>query len=547
MSDTHWPVRSTGAAPRGDGGPPRPPRCAETGEKRSRAATTTAKRLRAIAANSTAQPLGGRYRSPRCPASQQTIFPTAFATRIVRASDTYRQERSALTRIVVAVCLVALSWTLTAASAAAQAVRATVLGTVSDRTGAVLPGATVTVTNTDTRVAQTTVSDSQGHYTLTNLLPGPYDIEAALSGFQTIVRNGVRLVVGSESVVDFTLGVSSVQETVTVTADAPVVETVSVALGTVIEQKQISELPLIDRSYSKLIVLAPGANEIPAATAGGQFQQFFGRQPQYTVSGARPEGQVFLLDNTNVQNYWNRGSGSGQLGTTLGVEAIAEYQVLTNTYSAQFGGNGVAINAITRSGANQRHGSMFEYYRNDRFDASNYFDKLLDRPDPTLEKNQFGGSFGGPLVRNKAFYFVTYEGLRQTIGQTQAINVPDASARNGIINGVNLGVDPAIAPVLQLYPLPTRQTPAQAAQGIGRVDLTNETPADEDYFVGRFDYTIAGSTNLFVRYTADLASVFEPNSGSPIPLWNSDDETGNHYVTAELRHIVKPTMANTLR
>jgi hypothetical protein len=160
---------------------------------------------------------------------------------------------------------------------------------------------------------------------------------------------------------------------------------------------------------------------------------------------------------------------------------------------------------------------MFEYYRNDRFDASNYFDSLLGRPDPTLEKNQFGGSFGGPLVRNKAFYFVTYEGLRQTIGQTQAINVPDASARNGIINGVNLGVDPAIAPVLQLYPLPTRQTPAQAAQGIGRVDLTNETPADEDYFVGRFDYTIAGSTNLFVRYTGDVASVFEANSGSPIP------------------------------
>ena len=207
--------------------------------------------------------------------------------------------------------------------------------------------------------------------------------------------------VGSESVVDFTLGPSAVQETMTVTADAPVVETVSVALGTVIEQKQIAELPLIDRSYSKLIALAPGANEVPPATAGGQFQQFFGRQPQYTVSGARPEGQVFLLDNTNVQNYWNRGSGSGQLGTTLGVEAIAEYQVLTNTYSAQFGGNGVAINAITKSGTNQWHGSLFEFFRNDRLDASNYFDALLDRPDPTFNKNQFGASSGGPLVEGQ--------------------------------------------------------------------------------------------------------------------------------------------------
>jgi len=458
-----------------------------------------------------------------------------------------RSERSAVTRGILVVCVAALPFGLWARPAAAQAVRATVLGTVTDRTGAVLPGATVNVTSTETGLVQTTVGDSQGHYTVTNLLPATYDIEASLSGFQTVLRRGVRLVVGSESVVDFTLGPSGVQETVTVTADVPVVETVSVALGTVIEQKQIAELPLIDRSYSRLIALAPGANEVPPATAGGQFQQFFGRQPQYTVSGARPEGQVFLMDNTNVQNYWNRGSGSGQLGTTLGVEAIAEYQVLTNTYSAQFGGNGAAINAITKSGTNQWHGSVFEYFRDDGLDASNYFDKLLARPDPTFQKNQFGGSSGGPLVKGKAFYFVTYEGLRQTVGQTQAITVPDANARNGIINGVNVGVNPAMAPVLQLFPLPTRQTPAQAAQGIGRVDVTNESPGHEDYFVGRFDYTITPAANLFLRYTMDRASVFEPNSGSPIPLWNSDDDTSNHYVTAELRQAVKPTMANTVR
>src|SRR6188768_64974 len=371
-------------------------------------------------------------------------------------------------------------------SAAAQAVRATVLGTVSDPTGGVLPGATVTVTNTETGVVQSSIADSQGRYTVSDLLPAAYKVDASLSGFQTVVREGLRLVVGTQAVVDFTLGPSAVQETITVTAAAPVVDTVSVALGTVIEQKQIAELPLLDRSYSKLIVLAPGANEIPAATAGGQFQQFFGRQPQYTVSGARPEGQVFLMDNTNVQNYWNRGSGSGQLGTTLGVEAIAEYQVLTNTYSAQFGGNGVAINAITRSGTNQWHGSVFEYFRSDKFDASNYFDDLLNRPDPTFKKNQFGASFGGPVIRNKAFFFGSYEGLRQKIGQTQTVTVPDANARNGFINGVNVGVHPAMVPVLQLYPLPTRQTGAQAAQGIGQADVINETPADENYFVGRF-------------------------------------------------------------
>ena len=427
-----------------------------------------------------------------------------------------------------------------------QAVRGTVLGTITDNTGGVLPGVAVNVTNTETGVVQSTVSDSQGRYAVADLTPGTYDVEASLSGFQKIVRQAVRLVVGSQTVVDFSLGPSTVSETVTVTGSAPVVDTVSVALGTVVEQKQMTELPLIDRSYSKLIVLAPGANEVPTQ-AGGQFAQFFGRQQQYTVSGARPEGQVFLMDNTNVQNYWNRGSGSGQLGTTLGVDAIAEYQVLTNTYSAQFGGNGVAINAITRSGTNQFHGSLFEYFRNDALDASNYFDKLLGRPDPTLNKNQFGVSQGGPLVRNKAFYFFNYEGLRQTLGQTQTITVPDLNARNGIINGVNVGVNAAVAPVLKLYPAPLRQTPAQAAQGVAQTDLHNDVPGHENYFVGRLDYTITSAVTLFARYTGDTASVFEPNSGSPVPLWNSNDETGNHYLTAELRHVMRPTMMNAVR
>ena len=454
--------------------------------------------------------------------------------------------RSPVVRCAVA-ALVFVLQALTPHAATAQAVRGTVLGTITDKTGAVLPGVTVTVTNTETGVTQTTVSDAQGHYSVSDLLPGTYTVDSLLAGFQKIIREGVRVVVGAQVPVDFSLGPSAVSETVTVSAAAPVVDTVSAALGTVVEQKQMAELPLVDRSYSRLIVLAPGANEVPPATAGGQFQQFFGRQPQYTVSGARPEGQVFLMDNTNVQNYWNRGSGSGQLGTTLGVDAIAEYQVLTNTYSAQFGGNGVAINAITKSGTNQFHGSLFEYFRDNKLDASNYFNRLLGRPDPTFHKNQFGVSQGGPLVRNKAFYFFNYEGLRQTLGTTQVITVPDANARTGVINGVPVGVSPAIAPVLALYPLPTRQSAAQAAQGVGQTDVTNTVPGHEHYFVGRVDYTISNRTSLFARYTGDVASVAEPNSGSPIPLWNSNDETGNHYVTAELRHVVRPTLLSSLR
>src|SRR5579871_3486809 len=157
--------------------------------------------------------------------------------------------------------------------AMAQAVRGAVLGSVTDKTGGVLPGVTVNVTNTETGVVQTTVSDAQGRYSVTDVLPGTYSVESSLSGFQKVVRQGIRVVVGAEVVVDFSLGPSAVSETITVSAAAPIVDTVSSALGTVVEQKQIAELPLIDRSYSRLIVLAPGANEVPPATEGGQFQQ----------------------------------------------------------------------------------------------------------------------------------------------------------------------------------------------------------------------------------------------------------------------------------
>ena len=304
--------------------------------------------------------------------------------------------------------------------------------------------------------------------------PAAYNVEASLSGFQTVVRQGIRLVVGTQAVVDFTLGPSAVQETITVNAGAPVVDTVSVALGTVIEQKQMAELPLIDRSYSKLIVLAPAPTNtcvdrrraIPAilrATAAIHRLRCASR------GTGVPDGQhqraELLEPRQRIGAAWNDAWCRGDCGIP-GVDKHLQRAVRRQRRRHQ-------------RHHQVRHESVarlpFEYYRNDRFDASNYFDTLLGRPDPTLDKNQFGGSFGGPLLRNKAFFFVTYEGLRQTIGQTQAINVPDANARNGIINGVNVGVNPAIAPLLQLYPLPTRQTPAQAAQGIGRFDITNES------------------------------------------------------------------------
>ena len=277
----------------------------------------------------------------------------------------------------------------------AQAVNATILGTVMDTSRAVLPGATIEVKNVGTGVVQTTVSNGQGRYNVPALVIGNYEVQVSLQGFQTSVRKGITLRVGSENVVDFTLPVGQISETVTVTGAVSLVETTSAAVSSVIEEAQIRELPLNGRNVTQLVVLAPGVQSISAGAG------FYGKQDNFSVAGARPLGQAFLMDNANLQNFWAHGSGSGALGTTLGVEAIAEFQTLTSVYSAQFGGNGAVVNAVSKSGANAIHGSAYEFVRNARFDAKGYFDpqKL------PFSKNQYGGSLGGAIKKIKRSFF----------------------------------------------------------------------------------------------------------------------------------------------
>lgn len=437
--------------------------------------------------------------------------------------------------------LVAAVWLVSAlalpARSYAQAVRATIQGAVTDSSGAALPGVTVEAKNVDTNVVQSTVTNGEGRYTAPDLPIGNYEVTAALQGFQTVVRRGITLRVGAQVVVDFQLPVGQLQETLTVTGAAPTVDTVSSAVGAVVEQKQISDLPLNGRNFSQLISLAPGANEIPFGANGGS--AFFGRQSNFTISGARPEGQAFLLDNTNIQGFWNRGAGSGVFGTTLGVEAIAEFQTLTNTYSAQFGGSGSVINAVTKSGTNDVHGSLFEFYRNSKMDAKNFFD-VSKNP---FTKHQFGGSVGGPLKENKAFFFGTYEGIKQDLTTTSIAIVPDANAHNGIVNGVNVGVNAAIAPALALYPLPT----TVLGGGVGSIPEVATSSGHENYALGRIDYNFSQNSSLFARYVSDTAKIFDPFTGSAVPLWGADQTSNNQYFTSEHRQIVSTSVINQVR
>ncbi len=360
------------------------------------------------------------------------------------------------------------------------ATSATVLGTVTDSAGAVVPNATVQVKNVGTGKVQQVSTDAQGRYTVADLPVGNYEAQASAQGFQTTVRPGISLTVGAQAVVDFSLMVGQSQQTVTVDAQVSQVDTVSTAVASFVEQKQINDLPLNGRNFTDLVSLIPGVSSGSQIGNGGA-NLLYGTQNNFSVSGARSEGQAYLLDSTDIQGFWNHGSGSGVMGTTLGIEAIAEFSVLTNTYSAQFGGNGAVVNAVSKSGTNAFHGSAYEFLRNSALDARNFFDGAST---PAFRQNQFGGSLGGPIKKDKLFFFVNDEELRKSLGQTVVALVPDANAHNGIVNGVNVGVNPLIAPLLALYPLPT----TQLSPGVGSIAEVDSTTGNENYLLARVDY-----------------------------------------------------------
>lgn len=434
----------------------------------------------------------------------------------------------------------------------AQAVSsATIQGTVRDASGGVLPNTAVEILNSGTGITQSVVTDTQGRYIAPELPIGTYRVQVKAPGFRTEVRSGLTLTVGSQAVVDFTLQVGETAQTVTVQAEVPQVETTTSSVGSLVEPTQMRELPLNGRNFEQLMTLSPGV--VPQV--GGA--SFYGTQQNYSVSGSRPEGQAYLLDGTDVQNFWAHGTGSGALGTSLGIDGIAEFQLLTNTYSPQYGGNGAVLNATTKSGTNQLHGSVYEFFRNSALDARNFFDGSQI---PPFNRNQFGTTLGGPIKKNKLFFFANYEGVRQIFGQSFPAFVPDGPARQGYLPTgpggslvpispscppysptANCISNPAIAAVLALYPLPT----TQIGGGKGEVTQVGIQRGGEDYGIGRLDYTLSDKDSLFVRYGTDRAHILIPNlNTAPILGWPLNNTTANHYATIEERRVFTTSLIN---
>ncbi|PYS07901.1 MAG: hypothetical protein DMG15_28815, partial [Acidobacteria bacterium] len=304
---------------------------------------------------------------------------------------------------------------LSPGAALAQVAGATLSGTIRDASGAVIPGAMVSIRDTATGIVRTVGSDEAGLYTAPNLRPSIYDVTVSIPGFNTRVQSGITLTVGAQQVLDFVMQVGQTTEAVEVTGEAPLVQLATSTLSATVGSTTVRELPLNGRDWTALATLQPGVTSVrtqqaPLTVAGSQGARGLGMQ--LTIGGNRPTQNSYRLDGGLVNDYSNAGPGS-VLGANLGVDAIQEFTVLTSNYSAEYGfTSGGVINAATRSGTNSLHGTAFDFLRNDKVDAANFFDNANGIHKSVLRQNQFGLSAGGPIVKNKVFLFGDYEGVR---------------------------------------------------------------------------------------------------------------------------------------
>ena len=417
----------------------------------------------------------------------------------------------------------------------ALAQSATISGTVSDDSGGILPGVSVIVTHLDTSRVREVVTDDEGRYRATSLALGNYEVEAGLTGFQTTVRSGITLTVGQQAVIDLTLSVGSITERVVVTGDAPLVDTTSSTVTSLVDDRTIRDLPLNGRDFSQLATLQVGVYAPPHM--GKAVSSTFGAGPRITISGARPNQNNFLLDGSDVQDM-NHRTPSGVSGTTLGVETVREFSVLVTNFSAQYGKvAGGVINAVTKSGSNEFHGSVFAYHRNDNLDARNFF----DRAKPEFKRNQFGFTAGGPIVPDRTFFFGSYEGLRDRLAGTQISTTLSAEGRTGLISGQQLTIAPEILPYLDLYPLPNG---VDNGDGTGELIFPADTPTDEDYYLAKVDHNFTDSHSLFVRWVYDDSTT---NTKRSFPGFENLGKTTRNFTTIEDKMVLSPTVINTFR
>jgi hypothetical protein len=476
-------------------------------------------------------------------------------------------------RWMVIVTVVLLSIGIVPVAAFAQGGSATLNGRVTDSSGSVVPGAAVHAVNVNTNTSYPAESNESGLYSIPALPPGAYRVIVDKAGFESVVKPGVELHVADIVELNFSLQVGSTTQSVTVEGGAPVIDTTNSSLGGLVNDEKMADLPLNGRNYIDLSLMEPGISQNRNnASLGGMSGTVFSSNGAPTISNN------FLLDGTSIVNQsgWN---ASSIASTTLGVDGIKEYKIITSAFSAEYGMTmGSQMLIVSKGGTNQFHGDAFEYLRNSALDARNYFDgpKIAQ-----FEKNNFGGSFGGPIKKDKTFFYAVYEQLNIKLGFTVISFVPPAGchptvAGQAIWNGQgkqpagsagpcsllaanpagpgtnSVAVNPITAPYLALYP-----NPGPAAANIAGNTYTFPAPDTQGVKYGqiRVDHNFSASDTLFARYTTDQSDVTDPlagysssaSGGATFPQWSSEGGSRDQFFTLAENHIFSPSLLNTVR
>ncbi len=440
-------------------------------------------------------------------------------------------------------CVGLLVWVLVCGAVAnvhAQVAGGSISGTVIDSSSRVVSNVQINITNVATGVSREVTTNGEGVYSAPNLQPGTYQVKVSAQGFKGETRSGIQLTVGAALVLDVTLSVGALHETVVVQSDVPAVQISTSDISAVVNATTVRELPLNGRSWTDLAQLQPGVSAIhtqPDFSAGtDRGNRGFGQQ--LTISGARPQQNNYRLDGVSLNDYANGAPGS-VLGGSLGVDAIEEFSVITSNYSAEYGKtSGGVVNAITRSGTNQLHGSAYEFIRNSALDAKNYFDvgKI-----PPFKRNQFGGTLGGPIQKDGTFFFVDYEGIRQSLGVTTVATVPSALARTGVLSSGTVPVDPSAAQYFTFYPLPD---PTTVVGDLGTYTFAGQQIVNETFLTARVDHNFSDKDSLFGTYMYDKTPYSSPDGLNNVEFQTL---TARQFVALEETHIFTPSFANSVR
>ena len=417
-----------------------------------------------------------------------------------------------------------------------------VSGAVTDPSGAVVGGAKVTLTDSESHAKRESETNFAGTYAFLQLGPGTYDLSVEKEGFQKLQHNGVRLAVNQTASVPLSLSVGETSSTVVVSGDAPIVAPVMDQATGLVDGQQVRDLPLNGRSYDQLLTLNPGVanytNEKNNNTPGIS-NSAIGNM--FSVAGRRPQENLFLIDGIEYTGSAEINmTPSGTSGELLGVDAIREFNVLTDFYTAEYGKRpGAQVLIVDRSGSNEFHGSAYEFLRNSAFDAQNFFDR---QSVPQFQRNQFGGSLGGAIVQNHTFLFGDYEGFRQNLRLSNVTLVPDDRARAGILpNGRQIALSPRVQQLLTLWPAQSPNSPLDS-QGIAEAFSTPKQTIREDFGTTRLDQIFSSRDTLAASYTVDDSGDRTPTAN---PFALDVESLREQVITLRETHVFSPNVLNT--